>query len=178
MGGNVATIRDLPRVASPHPTPPRLTYCSHAVLIPFPVPCLLCSRSANQANYSALHGLPLYMNQINTAILRIVSGNDDLSITTTMHPMPRETCVDLYAFLFYRFFCFFFFFFRFFWNAVILLLRTAVLIVLYENGGRGECKMRLIVLSVHVYMFVHAFDCAMNGSTHTPLLLFFSPIHW
>ena len=111
MGGNVATIRDLPRVASPHPTPPRLTYCSHAVLIPFPVPCLLCSRSANQANYSALHGLPLYMNQINTAILRIVSGNDDLSITTTMHPMPRETCVDLYAFLFYRFFCFFFFFF-------------------------------------------------------------------
>lgn len=96
----MATIRDLPRVASPHPTPPRLTYCSHAVLIPFPVPCLLCSRSANQANYSALHGLPLYMNQINTAILRIVSGNDDLSITTTMHPMPRKTCRDFCVFSF------------------------------------------------------------------------------
>ncbi|CAN0323074.1 unnamed protein product, partial [Laminaria digitata] len=44
-----------------------------------------------QANYSALHGLPLYVNQMNTAILRFIGGNEDLSITTTMHPMPRTS---------------------------------------------------------------------------------------
>lgn len=30
------------------------------------------------------------MNHINTAILRLVSGNDALSITVSMHPFPRE----------------------------------------------------------------------------------------
>ena len=45
---------------------------------------------AHQANYSALHSVPLYMNQINTAILRLVTGNDQLSISVTMHPFPRE----------------------------------------------------------------------------------------
>ena len=30
------------------------------------------------------------MNQINTAILRLVTGNDELSITVTMHPFPSE----------------------------------------------------------------------------------------
>ena len=30
------------------------------------------------------------MNQINTAILRLVTGNDDLSIAVTMHPLGRE----------------------------------------------------------------------------------------
>ncbi|CAM9216451.1 unnamed protein product [Ectocarpus fasciculatus] len=43
------------------------------------------------ANYSALHSAPLYVNQINTAILRLVTGNDDLSIAVTMHPLPRTT---------------------------------------------------------------------------------------
>ncbi|CAM9216529.1 unnamed protein product, partial [Ectocarpus fasciculatus] len=41
------------------------------------------------ANYSALHSVPLYMNQVNSAILRIVAGDDALSITTSMHPFPR-----------------------------------------------------------------------------------------
>lgn len=43
-----------------------------------------------QANYSALHSVPLYVNQINSAILRIVAGNDALSITISMHPFARE----------------------------------------------------------------------------------------
>ncbi|CAN0195773.1 unnamed protein product, partial [Hapterophycus canaliculatus] len=40
------------------------------------------------ANYSALHSAPLYVNQINTAILRVLSG-EDLSISLTVHPFPR-----------------------------------------------------------------------------------------
>lgn len=44
----------------------------------------------NQANYSALHSVPLYMNQINTAILRVTTGDDALSIAMTLHPFPRE----------------------------------------------------------------------------------------
>ncbi|CAN0206589.1 unnamed protein product, partial [Ectocarpus sp. 12 AP-2014] len=43
------------------------------------------------ANYSALHSVPLYMNQVNSAILRVVAGNDALSITTSMHPFPRTS---------------------------------------------------------------------------------------
>ncbi|CAB1115344.1 ABC [Ectocarpus sp. CCAP 1310/34] len=46
-------------------------------------------RTKLKANYSALHSVPLYMNQVNSAILRIVAGNDALSITTSMHPLPR-----------------------------------------------------------------------------------------
>ncbi|CAN0021601.1 unnamed protein product [Pylaiella littoralis] len=41
------------------------------------------------SNYSAVHGVPLYVNQINTAILRLVTGDDTLSIALTMHPFPR-----------------------------------------------------------------------------------------
>eukprot|EP00903_Cladosiphon_okamuranus_P008962 g8576.t1 len=41
------------------------------------------------SNYSSLHSVPLYMNQINTAILRVVTGQDTLSIAVTMHPLPR-----------------------------------------------------------------------------------------
>ena len=46
-----------------------------------------------QANYLGLHSFPSYVNQVNTAILRIIGGNDDLSITTTVHPMPRKACL-------------------------------------------------------------------------------------
>lgn len=35
--------------------------------------------------------MPLYLNQINTAILRLVTGDDAFRITTTLHPMPRES---------------------------------------------------------------------------------------
>lgn len=48
------------------------------------------SPSPRQSNYSALHAVPTYLNQMNTAILRLLSGDVEASITTTMHPMPRE----------------------------------------------------------------------------------------
>eukprot|EP00903_Cladosiphon_okamuranus_P016293 g15025.t1 len=46
------------------------------------------------SNYSALHSVPMYMNQINTAILRLVTGNDQLSIAVTIHPLPRTKYED------------------------------------------------------------------------------------
>lgn len=57
---------------------------------------LLCSPytpshyTPKQANYSALHSVPLYMNQINTAVLRLITGDDARSIAVTLHPLPRE----------------------------------------------------------------------------------------
>ncbi|CAM9405596.1 unnamed protein product, partial [Scytosiphon promiscuus] len=39
-------------------------------------------------NYSGLHSIPMYVNQINSAILRVVAGQD-LSITLSVHPLPR-----------------------------------------------------------------------------------------
>lgn len=41
-----------------------------------------------QSNYSALHSSPVYLNQINSAILRMLSNDETLSIKTVMHPMP------------------------------------------------------------------------------------------
>ncbi|CAN0348380.1 unnamed protein product [Pylaiella littoralis] len=41
------------------------------------------------SNYSALHSSPVYLNQINSAILRMLSNDETLSIKTVMHPMPE-----------------------------------------------------------------------------------------
>ncbi|CAM9541397.1 unnamed protein product [Ascophyllum nodosum] len=41
------------------------------------------------SNYSGIHSIPTYVNQINTAMLRLLSGNADLSISVTIHPMPQ-----------------------------------------------------------------------------------------
>jgi len=41
-----------------------------------------------QSNYSALHSAPVYLNQMNSAMLRMLSGDASLSIGTVMHPFP------------------------------------------------------------------------------------------
>ena len=54
-------------------------------------PRLRSMPSVVQSNYSGIHSVPTYVNQINTAMLRLLSSNADLSISVTMHPMPRES---------------------------------------------------------------------------------------
>lgn len=41
-----------------------------------------------QSNYSALHSTPVYLNQMNSAVLRMLSGDVGLGIKTIMHPFP------------------------------------------------------------------------------------------
>lgn len=44
--------------------------------------------SFTQSNYSALHSTPVYLNELNSAMLRMLSGDESLSIRTVMHPFP------------------------------------------------------------------------------------------
>ncbi|CAM9259808.1 unnamed protein product [Ectocarpus sp. 4 AP-2014] len=46
------------------------------------------------SNYSALHSAPVYLNQMNSAILRLLSGDPEQSIKTVMHPMPETADVE------------------------------------------------------------------------------------
>lgn len=50
-----------------------------------------------QSNYSALHSTPVYLNQMNSGILRMLSGDADLSIKTVMHPFPGEVLLCYYC---------------------------------------------------------------------------------
>ena len=54
-------------------------------------PRLRSMPSVVQSNSSGIHSVPTYVNQINIAMLRLLSDNTDLSISVTMHPMPRES---------------------------------------------------------------------------------------
>lgn len=76
----------------------RLVFDSRDIRLPLPhesPPSPPTTNGNEQANYTGIHSTPLYINQINEAILRVVTGNSDLSIALTIHPMPREIHVIL-----------------------------------------------------------------------------------
>lgn len=58
----------------------------HRLLTFAPIAAEMLSNA--QSNYSALHSTPVYLNEMNSAMLRMLSGDESLSIRTVMHPFP------------------------------------------------------------------------------------------